>query len=60
MAYTCSVCGEKIEGDAIDFIDHTEAHIVDCLKKDHPEWVKGDDLCPDCLNFLKKQIKGDG
>jgi 5-methylcytosine-specific restriction endonuclease McrA len=59
MVHTCSVCGEKIEGGVTAFIDHTEAHIISRIKETHPDWVEDDGLCARCLDYFRKQLKGE-
>jgi len=59
MIYTCPVCEEKIERELPVFMDHTERHIVDEIKKKHPEWVGGDGICKKCLEYYKNSIKGE-
>jgi len=58
MEYTCSICEEKVEGDLISLKDHTEKHIIDLLKADHPDWVEDDGICQKCLDYYKGEIDG--
>lgn len=60
MAYTCSVCNQTVEGDLIKFTAHTEDHIVDLIKAKHPDWVDDDGICQKCVDYYKKQLKGEG
>lgn len=48
-----------IPGGAKSYIHHTEQHIVDVIKKDHPDWASQDGSCPRCMDFYRKQITGD-
>ena len=59
MEYLCSLCGEK-HADLEKFIDHTDAHIVEVIKQKHPDWAQEDGICPKCLEYYRKQIKGEG
>jgi hypothetical protein len=59
MEYKCSICGDKIDGDLKLFVDHTETHVVDAIKERHPDWVEKDGVCLKCLDYYKKEIKGD-
>lgn len=59
MAYQCSVCKETIEDNLIVYIDHTEKHIIEEIKAKHPEWVERDGICRKCVDYYKKQLKGD-
>ena len=58
VQYTCSVCGEKIDGGPSVFINHTETHIINSIKKDHPDWVEENGVCSKCENFYRQQLKG--
>ena len=57
--YTCPTCGEKMERDLSLFMDHTDKHIVDEVKKMHPSWVTEDGFCADCLEYYKKARLGE-
>ncbi len=59
MSYQCGVCGKAIEDDLKRFVQHTEGHIVDLIKKKHPDWVEKDGVCPKCFEYYKKQIRGE-
>lgn len=59
MDYKCGVCGEKVEGDLISFKNHTEDHILDIMKKDHPQWVDENGVCRKCLDYYRKQLTGE-
>lgn len=57
MSYKCAVCGTEVD-DLTKFTQHTETHIVDVIKKKHPDWVEKNGLCRKCLDYYRKQIKG--
>ena len=57
--YTCPTCGEKMERDLSLFMDHTDKHIVDEVKKLHPAWVADDGFCSKCLDYYKKARLGE-
>lgn len=59
MEYICPVCGKKVASDLKAYIGHTEGHIVDIIKTRHPEWIEKDGLCDKCLDYYRRQIKGD-
>jgi len=59
MKYICDTCGEEVTGGALLFIAHTEKHIVDIIKRHHPDWVEKSGVCPRCLDYFKKQLKGE-
>ena len=60
MDYRCPVCQKNVGVDLQSFVDHTEGHIVDIIKKDHPDWVRKDGVCKKCLEYYHKQMKGQG
>jgi len=58
MSYQCSVCGDKVAGDLVTFKDHTEKHIVDLVKHDHPDWAEKDGICRKCYEYYKQELQG--
>jgi hypothetical protein len=38
------------------FYKHTQQHIVDSIKKQHPKWVTENGYCEKCLDFYKKKM----
>jgi len=57
MPYECSICHEKMEKDLIVLLKHTESHIIDEIKAQHPDWVEDSGICTKCLGFYKDQMK---
>ena len=58
MEYQCSLCREKVEGDLITLKDHTDNHVIDLIKHDHPEWIQKDGMCQKCIDYYSSEIKG--
>ena len=58
MEYRCSACGEKVLGDLNRFTEHTDNHIVDLIKHDHPNWVASDGICQKCYDYYQAELKG--
>lgn len=58
MTYTCGVCSRQIEGDVLTLQDHTDKHIIDLVKHDHPDWVDEDGMCRQCYDYYKGEING--
>ena len=58
MQYQCAACGTIMSGDLLVYVDHTEKHIVDLVKHDHPDWVEKDGLCQKCLEYYKAELHG--
>ena len=59
MVYTGSVCQQNVEDDLLVYIDHTEKHIIDEIRADHPDWVEKNGLCKKCAEYYRQQMKGD-
>lgn len=57
MEYRCPVCGEKVERELLKITSHQDQHIVEEIKKDHPDWIEGDGLCKKCYQYYKDQLK---
>ena len=58
--YTCPTCGEKMERDLSLFMDHTDRHIIDEVKRLHPNWITPDGYCPKCLEHFKHAMGNPG
>ena len=58
MEYLCSVCQRMVKGDLIFFKDHTENHIIELVKHDHPQWVEKNGMCVQCLEYYRSELKG--
>jgi len=58
MEYKCSTCNEEIDGDLLIYIDHTEEHIMDEIKLSHPDWIEKNGLCQKCVDYFRRQMKG--
>ncbi|MFC1514366.1 hypothetical protein ACFL5X_00495 [Candidatus Omnitrophota bacterium] len=56
MDYSCPVCGELIPQELSKIVAHGEGHVVDEVKKKHPDWVRSDGLCNKCYVYYKEQI----
>ena len=55
--YTCPSCGTVMERDLSLFMEHTDKHIVDEVKKRHPKWITEEGYCPKCLDYFKKAMR---
>ena len=56
-AYQCPVCDNEIPRDLIIFLNHTNEHIIEAIKKQNPEWVASDGLCNRCVEYYESQFK---
>ena len=54
--FICPTCGEKMPRDLGFILPHTEKHIVDVIKTEHPSWVEGNGICKKCYEYYKKQM----
>lgn len=57
MEYICSACRGKV-GDLVLFKEHTEQHIINLVKHDHPEWTENNGLCPRCAEYYRSEMRG--
>ena len=55
--FICPTCNKNMPRDLLVVIPHTEEHIVDVIKKNHPEWVEADGICKKCYEYYKKQMR---
>jgi len=56
MYYKCPVCSELLKRDLEIVIPHTEKHIVDLIKKRHPDWAEDNGVCKRCHEYYKDQL----
>jgi len=56
MHYSCPVCKQNMPRDLLKIIPHTEGHIVELIKKKHPEWVESGGMCKKCYEYYKNQL----
>lgn len=59
MDFICPVCKEALPRDISVIVPHTEEHIVDIIKKKHPEWVEKNGICRKCYEHYEKQLHPD-
>ena len=59
VTYECPLCGRQMERDLVLFLEHTNSHVIDKIKKSHPDWVAEDGACKPCVEYYKRQISGD-
>lgn len=57
--YQCPICGEKISRDLALFLDHGNQHVIDSIRKAHPEWDRGDGVCAQCVDYYQKVLRGE-
>ena len=58
MEYICTACGKKIGGDMMVYLEHTDVHIIELVKHDHPSWVEKDGICQQCVEYYQKELRG--
>lgn len=57
--YQCPMCGRNMDRNLILFLDHTNQHVIDQIKKKYPEWVAEDGICKPCADYYTLQLKGE-
>ena len=45
-SYWCATCNERVEGDLLVYLGHTDRHIIEAIKEMNPGWVEADGACP--------------
>ncbi len=48
-----------MERDLALFLSHTDQHVIDQIKREHPEWATADGVCKPCAEYYKKQLSGE-
>ncbi len=59
MEYKCSVCSQEVGKDLLNYVNHTQEHILDEIKAANPDWIEGDGVCQKCYDYFKSQMKGE-
>ena len=54
--YTCELCDAQVERDLLVFTGHMEKHIVEAIKKQHPDWAEKDGMCSKCLEYYRNAM----
>lgn len=58
MNYKCHLCEQTVDEGLVAFQEHTDRHIVNLIKHDHPQWVEQDGACRKCYEYYKAEING--
>ena len=58
MNYICPICNKELSDDVVMFLAHGEEHIIDKIKKKHPEWIKDKGVCHKCYAYYKENLRG--
>ena len=56
MDFICPTCGKAIPRELTQIIPHTETHIIEAIKKNHPDWVEEGGVCKKCLEHLRNEM----
>ena len=56
MDFVCPTCKKRLPRDILVIVPHTETHIVNEIKKNHPNWVAEDGICKKCYTYYKEQM----
>ncbi len=57
MNFVCPVCGRAMPYDISSIKPHTEEHIMEVIKRDHPEWVGAQGVCPKCVEYYRARLR---
>jgi hypothetical protein len=57
--FICPICEIKMLRDLSIIVPHTENHIIDVIKKQHPEWTESKGICEKCYKYYRKQLRGE-
>ena len=57
MDFVCPTCDQKMPYDVKMIVPHTEEHIIEVIKKKHPNWVEENGICGKCYAYYKKQMR---
>jgi len=54
--FVCPTCGKELPREVQVIVPHTEEHIVEAIKKTHPNWAESDGICKKCYEYYKSQM----
>ena len=54
--YKCPVCRNEMDRDLMAFMNHVHQHILDEIKKLHPELVSSNGECVKCEQYYQEQL----
>lgn len=57
--YQCPLCGRTLARDLMLYLDHTQGHVIEQIKKEHPEWVAENGICQPCAEYYRRQLSGE-
>jgi len=58
-SYQCPICGEKVTRDLARFLEHGNQHVIDSIRKAHPDWDQNDGVCAKCVDYYQKVLRGE-
>ncbi len=56
MKFICPTCNKELPRELRIIIPHTEEHIMEAIKRKHPDWVKKNGVCKECYKYYKKAL----
>jgi hypothetical protein len=59
MHYQCPICDEKVSRDFAHFLEHGNQHVIDSIRKAHPDWEREDGVCQKCVEYYQKVLRGE-
>ena len=54
--YQCPLCGSHMRRDASVFLCHARGHILEALRKEHPEWGSPQDALDASQRYYESQF----
>ncbi len=55
--YQCPVCSQKIPKDLVLFLEHGKQHVINSIRKAHPEWVDQEGVCAKCADHYEEAMQ---
>lgn len=59
MKFICPICNKELPRELRVIIPHTERHIIDTIKEEHPEWVGTNGVCKKCYDYYIKELNSE-
>jgi len=56
MDFVCPTCEKRMARELEVIIPHTEEHIINAIRKTHPNWAEKNGICKKCYDFYKSQF----
>jgi hypothetical protein len=57
MDFSCPICKQTIPYELKAVMSHQDEHVVEQIKKNHPDWAQDDGICRKCYDYYKSQVR---